>query len=149
MGEGLPNDPTKIARIARVSLRRWHLIAEDVMAFFDVGDGIITQKRLVEEYQKTIYPKRRVLLEQIALMLRRVKPGIGILGKMIWIFLPKWVFRLLARIAAGIFRGLKRRRTILLAVNLLLASKLRKQVRNRDCLLVAVALGMTGDLTLN
>ncbi len=50
----LPNDPTKLARIARVSPRRWHLLADDVMAFFDIEGGEITQKRLVEERQKAV-----------------------------------------------------------------------------------------------
>lgn len=48
----LPNDPAKLCRIARVSARRWHLIAEDVMAFFTVDGEEITQKRLVEERKK-------------------------------------------------------------------------------------------------
>lgn len=50
----LPNDPSKLARIARVSPRRWHLICDDVMAFFDVDGCEITQKRLVEERQKAV-----------------------------------------------------------------------------------------------
>lgn len=58
----LPNDPAKLARIARVSPRRWHILADDVMAFFDVDGNEITQKRLVEERQKaaSISEKRSV-----------------------------------------------------------------------------------------
>jgi uncharacterized protein YdaU (DUF1376 family) len=48
----LPNDATKLARIARVSARRWHLVSSDVMEFFDVEGDCITQKRLVREHQK-------------------------------------------------------------------------------------------------
>jgi uncharacterized protein YdaU (DUF1376 family) len=51
-GGSLPSDPKMLARIARVSARRWHLISAEVMDFFDEEDGKITQKRLVEEYQK-------------------------------------------------------------------------------------------------
>lgn len=51
-GGSLPNDPQKLARITRVSPRRWHLIAPDVMEFFTVDGGEITQKRLVEERKK-------------------------------------------------------------------------------------------------
>lgn len=51
-GGRLPNDPAKLARIARVSARRWHLIAEDIMPFFEVVEGDITQKRLEREHQK-------------------------------------------------------------------------------------------------
>lgn len=53
-GAALPNDPAKLARIAGVTLRRWHLVSPDVMAFFDVDGDTITQKRLVEEYQKGV-----------------------------------------------------------------------------------------------
>lgn len=53
-GGTLPDEPKMLARIARVSARRWHLIADEVMAFFDLEDGHITQKRLVEEYQKAV-----------------------------------------------------------------------------------------------
>lgn len=50
----LPNDEKKLARIAHVSLKRWHIIAGDVMAFFDITDDRITQKRLSEELQKAV-----------------------------------------------------------------------------------------------
>lgn len=50
----LPNDPSKLARIARVSLRRWHILAGELMAFFEVDGSDITQKRLTEERQKAV-----------------------------------------------------------------------------------------------
>ncbi|OLY45079.1 Uncharacterized conserved protein YdaU, DUF1376 family [Bartonella apis] len=50
----LPNDEKKLARIAHVSMKRWHIIAGDVMAFFDITDDRITQKRLSEELQKAV-----------------------------------------------------------------------------------------------
>ncbi|MGO1160425.1 YdaU family protein [Brucella sp. C7-11G] len=53
-GGSLPNDPSKLARIARVTPRRWHLIAVEVMEFFDANGDQITQKRLVQEYQKAV-----------------------------------------------------------------------------------------------
>lgn len=53
-GGSLPSDPKMLARIARVSSRRWHLISAEVLEFFDEEDGKITQKRLVEEYQKAV-----------------------------------------------------------------------------------------------
>jgi len=53
-GGSLPEDDRMLARVARVSARRWHLIRAEVMAFFDVEDGKVTQKRLVEEYQKAV-----------------------------------------------------------------------------------------------
>ncbi len=53
-GGTLPNDPSKLARIARVTPRRWHLISAEVMEFFDVDGALISQKRLVQEYQKVV-----------------------------------------------------------------------------------------------
>lgn len=50
----LPADDAKLARIARVNAKRWHLIKDDVLAFFDVENGQITQKRLNEELQKAV-----------------------------------------------------------------------------------------------
>ena len=58
-GGTLPNDGKKLARIAGVSPRRWHLIAVDVMEFFDVESGKITQKRLVKEYQKAVSKREK------------------------------------------------------------------------------------------
>jgi uncharacterized protein YdaU (DUF1376 family) len=51
-GATLPNDPAKLARIAGMSPRRWRLVADEIMAFFDVDGDVISQKRLVEEHQK-------------------------------------------------------------------------------------------------
>ena len=51
-GGRLPNDPVKIARIVRLSPSKWGRIADDVMAFFTVDGGEITQKRLAAEIEK-------------------------------------------------------------------------------------------------
>lgn len=48
----LPNDPKILARIARVSPRRWRLVSANVMPFFTVEGDQITQKRLQREHQK-------------------------------------------------------------------------------------------------
>lgn len=53
-GGRLPNDPGKLARIARVSARRWHLVASEVMPFFDLDGEEISQKRLEREHQKVL-----------------------------------------------------------------------------------------------
>lgn len=53
-GAKLPNDPSKLARIAGVNLRRWHLIAPDIMPFFDIDGEDLSQKRLVQDYQKAV-----------------------------------------------------------------------------------------------
>ena len=48
----LPNDPAKLARIARVSLRRWHLVWGEIQHFFYVDGDEIRNKRLDREHQK-------------------------------------------------------------------------------------------------
>jgi len=53
-GGRLPNDPAKLARIARVSARRWHIVGAEVMPFFEVEGDQITQKRLEREHQKAL-----------------------------------------------------------------------------------------------
>lgn len=51
-GGQLPAEPTRLARIARVTPARWKKIAGDVLAFFEVRDGKLTQKRLRREIEK-------------------------------------------------------------------------------------------------
>jgi uncharacterized protein YdaU (DUF1376 family) len=58
-GGKLPNDPAKLARIAGVSLRRWHLIWPEIAAFFDAADGFVTQNRLVREYRKAVSKREK------------------------------------------------------------------------------------------
>jgi uncharacterized protein YdaU (DUF1376 family) len=58
-GGKLPNDPAKLARIAGVSLRRWHLIWPEIAAFFDDADGFVTQNRLVREYRKAVSKREK------------------------------------------------------------------------------------------
>lgn len=48
----LPNDPAKLARIARVSARRWHLVWSEIQHFFYVDGDQIRNKRLDREHQK-------------------------------------------------------------------------------------------------
>ncbi|OWJ82730.1 YdaU family protein [Haematobacter massiliensis] len=50
----LPNDPAKLARIARVSPRRWHLIWGAIGHFFFVDGDKIGNKRLDREHQKAV-----------------------------------------------------------------------------------------------
>ena len=45
-GGALPNDETKLSRICGVTAKRWHMIAADVMAFFDVEGDQITSHAL-------------------------------------------------------------------------------------------------------
>lgn len=45
----LPNEPSKLARIAGLTASRWAKICDDVMAFFDLCEGGITQGRLAAE----------------------------------------------------------------------------------------------------
>ena len=49
----LPNDDAKLARIARLSLKKWKAISAEVMAFFDVSENAVTHNRLTFELQKS------------------------------------------------------------------------------------------------
>lgn len=50
----LPNDATKLARIARVSPKRWPTIWSEIECFFVVSEDKITNKRLTKEHQKAV-----------------------------------------------------------------------------------------------
>lgn len=49
----LPDDEAKLARIARVSLKKWRAMTVDLMPFFTVEKGKITHGRLQKELQKS------------------------------------------------------------------------------------------------
>lgn len=49
----LPNDERKLARVARLSLKKWRSVASDLMPFFDVTPETITHGRLQKELQKS------------------------------------------------------------------------------------------------
>lgn len=53
-GARLPNDPSKLARIARVSARRWHLVWSEIQHFFYVDGDDVRNKRLDREHQKAV-----------------------------------------------------------------------------------------------
>lgn len=49
----LPNDDAKLARMVCLSSKKWRSIKSDVIAFFDVSDGVVTHSRLTKEIQKS------------------------------------------------------------------------------------------------
>lgn len=49
----LPMDDTKLARIVRMTRRKWLTVAPEVMPFFAVEDGVVTHNRLTKELQKS------------------------------------------------------------------------------------------------
>lgn len=49
----MPNDERKLARVARLSLKKWRSVAPDLMPFFEVDDTSITHGRLKKELQKS------------------------------------------------------------------------------------------------
>lgn len=49
----LPNNEAKLARVARVSLKKWRAIAPDLLPFFEVDAATITHGRLQKELQKS------------------------------------------------------------------------------------------------
>lgn len=52
-GGKLPSDEAKLARVARMSVKKWRAVADDLMAFFEVADGFISHNRLTKELQKS------------------------------------------------------------------------------------------------
>lgn len=50
----LPNDAAKLARIARVSPKRWPAIWAEIEGFFVVDGDKITNRRLTKEHQKAV-----------------------------------------------------------------------------------------------
>jgi uncharacterized protein YdaU (DUF1376 family) len=53
-GGSLPSDPAKLARIVRLSPRRWQAIAPDILEFFRVDGDRITQERLRRDYDAVV-----------------------------------------------------------------------------------------------
>lgn len=49
----LPDDDTKLARVARLSLKKWKAIRPELIDFFTVADGQIVHGRLSRELQKS------------------------------------------------------------------------------------------------
>ena len=49
----LPNDEVKLARVARMTVKRWRKIAVELLPFFEVSDGILTHHRLTKELRKS------------------------------------------------------------------------------------------------
>tara|TARA_R100000458_G_C8278543_1_gene255004 strand:+ start:6373 stop:7227 length:855 start_codon:yes stop_codon:yes gene_type:complete len=58
-GGSLPNDPKKLARIARVSPRRWHMIWSEIARFFCDDGSEITNERLKLEREKVLSISRK------------------------------------------------------------------------------------------
>ncbi|PBB22265.1 hypothetical protein CK228_22280 [Mesorhizobium sp. WSM4312] len=51
-GGRLPDDDAKLARVARLSLKRWRAISADLLGFFERQAGEIGHKRLTRELHK-------------------------------------------------------------------------------------------------
>jgi uncharacterized protein YdaU (DUF1376 family) len=52
-GGSLPDDEAKLARIVRMSVKKWRAVAPDMMTFFDLVDGAVRHNRLTKELQKS------------------------------------------------------------------------------------------------
>lgn len=51
-GGTLPDDEAKLARITRMSIKRWRAVAADLLGFFERDNGRITHQRLSKELLK-------------------------------------------------------------------------------------------------
>lgn len=52
-GGKLPADETKLARVTRMSLKKWKAISDDLMPFFETDGDSIRHNRLTKELQKS------------------------------------------------------------------------------------------------
>lgn len=52
-GGSLPDDEAKLARIVRLSVKKWRAVAPDLLSFFERVDGAVRHKRLTKELQKS------------------------------------------------------------------------------------------------
>lgn len=52
-GGSLTNDDAKLARICRLSVKKWRGLADDVLAYFEESDGQLTHNRLTKELHKS------------------------------------------------------------------------------------------------
>lgn len=52
-GGRLPSDDAKLARVTRLSVKKWKGIADDLMPFFNVDGDTISHNRLTKELQKS------------------------------------------------------------------------------------------------
>lgn len=52
-GGKLPSDEAKLARVSRMTVKKWRSVSEDLMAFFNLSDGFISHDRLTKELQKS------------------------------------------------------------------------------------------------
>lgn len=52
-GGKLPSDEAKLARVTRMSVKKWKTIADDLMPFFEVDGDVIRHNRLTKELQKS------------------------------------------------------------------------------------------------
>lgn len=52
-GGKLPADEAKLARVARMSVKKWKAIADDLMSFFEVDGGCVRHNRLTKELLKS------------------------------------------------------------------------------------------------
>lgn len=51
-GGSLPNDDQKIARIVRLSVKKWRALAPDILCFFDVNGRTVSHNRMTKELRK-------------------------------------------------------------------------------------------------
>jgi uncharacterized protein YdaU (DUF1376 family) len=52
-GGRLSDDDVKLARIVRMTVKRWRSVAPDIMGFFSRSEGTVTHRRLSEEIEKS------------------------------------------------------------------------------------------------
>jgi uncharacterized protein YdaU (DUF1376 family) len=52
-GGSLPDDDAKLARVCRMSIKKWRVVSDDLMAFFQRENGQVLHNRLTKEIKKS------------------------------------------------------------------------------------------------
>lgn len=52
-GGSLPNEEAKLARVSRLSVKKWRSVSDDLMAFFDVSEAVISHHRMTKDIKKS------------------------------------------------------------------------------------------------
>ena len=53
-GGSLPDDDTRLARVVRMSCKKWRAISADLLIFFERADGVLSHNRLTRELAKSM-----------------------------------------------------------------------------------------------
>lgn len=68
----LPNDPKRLAALAKMTPQKWHKIAPTVLEFWTIDKGRITQNRLTKEFK---YVREKSAKARASVAMRKDRSG--------------------------------------------------------------------------